>query len=233
MNEIAIKAQVLQRLCAEGAINQHSILASEWVLGSTGRRADLAIWNGQLVGIEIKSKFDSLNRLAAQLDVYVRCFDRVILVVDSKHLAKVGDDMRSGVELWCVGDDAQLSSVASPLSACGKDSTTLAMLCTAAQLKRLTMTPLKARISRKELVLWAAQLPSQLLASVVCTSFQNTFCENSAWFWRSIGVAKIEPSHIAELSRFIEVRRERSVRQQAQNLFWQKWTSRADELFAS
>src|SRR6266542_195867 len=51
-------------------------------------RADIALVNGRLIGYEIKSDEDSLDRLDEQVKVYSAVFDRVTIIVGAKH-AKV------------------------------------------------------------------------------------------------------------------------------------------------
>jgi hypothetical protein len=48
-------------------------------------RVDLAVINGELCGFELKSDRDTLERLPFQADLYSRVFDRVELVVGSRH----------------------------------------------------------------------------------------------------------------------------------------------------
>jgi hypothetical protein len=52
-------------------------------------RADIAVVNGHLVGYEIKSDDDSLNRLAQQVDAYNAVFDNITAVVGTRHLVGV------------------------------------------------------------------------------------------------------------------------------------------------
>lgn len=49
-----------------------------------GARVDLAVANGRLIGYEIKSDADSLDRLENQIDCYNKTFDRIIIVVGEK-----------------------------------------------------------------------------------------------------------------------------------------------------
>ena len=49
-------------------------------------RIDIAVVNGHLHGFEIKSEYDSLNRLPQQVSAYNRVFDKLTLVVSPKHL---------------------------------------------------------------------------------------------------------------------------------------------------
>lgn len=51
-------------------------------------RIDVAVLNGEMSGYELKSDSDTLARLPLQADLYSRVFDRMTLVVGSKHLDK-------------------------------------------------------------------------------------------------------------------------------------------------
>ena len=59
-------------------------------------RADIALVNGRLIGYEIKSDDDSLERLEDQVAVYNAVFDRATLIVGAKHAKSV----RSLVPRW-------------------------------------------------------------------------------------------------------------------------------------
>jgi len=56
-----------------------------------GARADIAVVNGRLLGFEIKSARDSLERLESQVVGYNAVFDRVTLVADKKHIGRLPD----------------------------------------------------------------------------------------------------------------------------------------------
>ena len=55
------------------------------------RRIDIAVFNGEISGYEIKSDVDTLNRLFRQADAYGRVLDRVTLVTTLRHLEKAVD----------------------------------------------------------------------------------------------------------------------------------------------
>jgi len=59
-------------------------------------RVDIAVVNGKLHGIEIKSEADTLDRLAGQRDLYNRVFDTVTVVCGSNHV----DGVSSRVPVW-------------------------------------------------------------------------------------------------------------------------------------
>src|SRR5271157_1351719 len=59
-------------------------------------RADIALVNGWLIGYEIKSDEDSLDRLDEQVQIYSAVFDRATIIVGEKHAEAV----RSLVPIW-------------------------------------------------------------------------------------------------------------------------------------
>lgn len=59
-------------------------------------RADIALVNGRLIGYEIKSDEDSLDRLERQVKFYNAVFDRATIVVSARHAKAV----RSLVPKW-------------------------------------------------------------------------------------------------------------------------------------
>lgn len=63
-----------------------TILIEELGLCQGRARIDLATVCGVLHGYEIKSNRDRLSRLASQVETYSRVFDRVTLVVGTKHV---------------------------------------------------------------------------------------------------------------------------------------------------
>ena len=62
-----------------------TIIRHEMSLCGWKRRIDIATLNGEFSGYEIKSDRDTLSRLPGQADLYGRVFDRVTLVVASRH----------------------------------------------------------------------------------------------------------------------------------------------------
>jgi hypothetical protein len=63
-------------------------VVSEMGIWSNTVRVDVAVIGDELIGFEIKSERDTLIRLAGQMDIYNRLFDRMTLVCAAKHLDK-------------------------------------------------------------------------------------------------------------------------------------------------
>lgn len=105
-SEIEIKAMVLNRLLKEGRIDASSLVFNEMNLARKARRVDLGYMTGrEIVAVEIKSEKDTLSRLPGQLEVYLKYFDRVILVVASKFVRDVLAAVSLDVEVWEVSDN--------------------------------------------------------------------------------------------------------------------------------
>lgn len=80
----ALFEQELERFESDG----QSRIVEELCLCQGDARVDVAVINGELHGYEIKSKNDTLDRLASQVEVYSKVLDRISLVVEESHLEK-------------------------------------------------------------------------------------------------------------------------------------------------
>src|ERR1700744_3795559 len=99
-NEVEIKAIILQKWRSMGIVSRKTIIATEYVLGSNGRRVDLATNGSEFVGVEIKSDYDTLERLTDQIAIYEHCFDRVVVVCGSRHISRCVAELPPHIEVW-------------------------------------------------------------------------------------------------------------------------------------
>jgi hypothetical protein len=81
----------IRRFLSEGELRQYSadgesVIVHEFGVCAGAARVDIAVVNGSLLGYEVKSPSDTLSRLADQAAWYSKVFDRMTLVVSSKHL---------------------------------------------------------------------------------------------------------------------------------------------------
>lgn len=84
MKEIDIKRMLAYHLLKE---NTTQAIFFEYSFHFGRRRADLiCAEDGMIVGYEIKSAFDRIDRLADQLNSYTQLFDYVYVVCDSKNI---------------------------------------------------------------------------------------------------------------------------------------------------
>lgn len=86
MNDHQIRAAFHRRRLLRHHRDPHTLVLDELGLQHGKCRADIALVNGHLVGIEIKSDVDSLDRLSAQVVSYSAVFDRISLVLTHRHL---------------------------------------------------------------------------------------------------------------------------------------------------
>jgi len=66
-----------------------TIVLDEFGLKNGEYRADIAVLNGKMIGYEIKTDSDTLDRLFGQIIAYNEVFDNVFIVTGPKHLDKV------------------------------------------------------------------------------------------------------------------------------------------------
>lgn len=234
LNEFEIKRVILAHLRRTKAINSKSIIASEFVIPREQCRADLAILSGEFIGIEIKSKFDSLGRLEKQIDSYSRFFDRLIVACDVKHLSGVLALASDFTEVWSVDENTQINVVKVGASGrpalAAKDRIQMLKL---PELRELAGVPTRATVSRSTLLALCSELPPARLAQATRSSFERAFGGVSQAFWRSVSGAPVSSVHVAGLSRFGAHReRSRAIRH-ARSAFDVEWQLAAAALFGS
>lgn len=76
-------------LCEYTKADATARVVNEMGLSAHAARIDIGVINGKLVGYEIKSDRDSLDRLPHQLEVYNQIFDLITVVCGPKHEAKL------------------------------------------------------------------------------------------------------------------------------------------------
>jgi frataxin-like iron-binding protein CyaY len=99
LNESDIKAALIDKLIERGML-QNAVLINEMVVANWSRRADIAVVNGKLYAFEIKSDFDSLQRLEGQVSAYLDRFDKVTVVTTRKFANLISEQMPPDVEIW-------------------------------------------------------------------------------------------------------------------------------------
>lgn len=91
--EPVIKIHLIKWLEDRGMLD-NAVLINELPVADVSRenfarRIDLSVANGKLLGFEIKSEFDNLDRLTGQVELYHKRFDKVFIVCTKKHTNKV------------------------------------------------------------------------------------------------------------------------------------------------
>ena len=90
LDDLTIRSALRSKLLADHAEEGDTALMEELGLCRGRVRVDLALVNGHLNGYEIKSDRDTLTRLETQAEIYMKVFDRLTIVVGSKHLSSIG-----------------------------------------------------------------------------------------------------------------------------------------------
>lgn len=85
MNEQALKNAVYKKLLPADFMKSDTLVVDELGINHGKCRIDIAVINGHLRGIELKSQQDTLDRLPAQIESYSDIVDRATAVVDVKH----------------------------------------------------------------------------------------------------------------------------------------------------
>jgi hypothetical protein len=88
MRDGDVRRAVLSDLSARHSDDRETRIVEEMGVWSGSARIDVAVINGELSGFELKSDRDTLGRLETQAEIYGHVFDRVTLVVGSKHAKK-------------------------------------------------------------------------------------------------------------------------------------------------
>lgn len=116
MKDADVRRALRKKLSADYAGDCSTRIVEEMGIWSGSVRIDVAVINGELIGYELKSDLDTLERLPTQADLYSKVFDRVVLVVGTRHAAKavpmvpawwgvlLAHDLTNNVELACSRD---------------------------------------------------------------------------------------------------------------------------------
>jgi len=87
LTELELRQALRERLRA--GLTKDAQVIEELGIERGSARIDLALVNGSLIGYEIKSDFDSLDRLANQMHAYHRVFDELSIVTTPQFVLQV------------------------------------------------------------------------------------------------------------------------------------------------
>ena len=88
MHDTVIRELLHSKILSKYAQDINTKIIDEFKINHGSSRADVAVVNGIMHGYEIKSDFDNLDRLPSQAEAYSKIFDKVTLVLGTKHLDK-------------------------------------------------------------------------------------------------------------------------------------------------
>lgn len=215
MDEIGIKAEVLTRIRRECKSRDLPTVTTEFSLNGTGIRADLALLGKTFHGIEIKSASDTLKRLPSQLEGYARYFDRITIVLASKHLKGIRKINLRGAEVLSrevIGDwQCRFAGKSDRVS-----GNILLGLLTAEEEKRAVRGIMRSDGS----------VTSQDARAAFIEAFNRRYKETSDIFWKAVHGREIRREDIPMLSRYFSERQMVIDSQAAQESEWQNWASK-------
>ena len=87
LSDAEIRAAFISSLRTAYIHDQPSLVLEELGLRHGRARIDLAVIKGEIIGFELKSDLDSLQRLPEQAMVYNSVLDKITLIVTEKHLS--------------------------------------------------------------------------------------------------------------------------------------------------
>lgn len=111
MRDSDVRSAVRKELRGKYAGDPSTRIVEEMGVWSGAVRIDIAVINGKLLGYELKSNSDTLDRLPRQIEIYGKIFDRVTLVVGDRHAEKAMKVIPSwwGCMVASMNDDADVT----------------------------------------------------------------------------------------------------------------------------
>lgn len=229
LDEEGLKCRLLARFRQERTVTASSVIASEFVLGQTGCRSDLAISNGSFIGVEVKSARDSLARLPDQIRAYRKFFDAVILLCDEVHLSRAEILCPEGVGIY-VWRNGELSIYREAATNHDIDRRECVRSLSVKHLHTCLNLKPGSGYSRSELEQRVLSEPIDV-RSLVVGAFESTYRVTTEKFLQGITGKRIAPDHLTHLSRFAASRAELRHSQEARQSFWKTWEEQAQAVF--
>lgn len=96
MNDIQIRQNFHKKKLRQHHADEGTLVIDELGLNHGRCRADIAVVNGHLIGYEIKSDRDTLNRLGEQVKSYNAVFDKAFVIVGERH----AETIKGYIPVW-------------------------------------------------------------------------------------------------------------------------------------
>ena len=196
MDEGQVKAAVLTRVREATGRRRKPIVTAEFTLGSSGVRADLAVFAETSIGFEIKTAKDTLRRLPGQMAAYARYFDHAVAIVAPCHVPNIVPHALHGGSLWTYDEDGILQPlVEGQVNAVAAEA--LIDLMTQAERRRGDFR------------------------EAVAARYEST----SRQFWAAVSRRSIGSADLPLLSRFTEARTQARRLASEREAQWARWLS--------
>ena len=110
-----IRASLVKKLSNldEYRTDPSTVIVSELDVCAGNARIDIAVMNHKIVGYEIKSERDTLERLPSQIEFYNKFSDEITLVVSEQHYSKAKELIPDWWGIECATPKSETSIVLS------------------------------------------------------------------------------------------------------------------------
>jgi hypothetical protein len=214
--EAEIKALLITHLRKAKIVRRGDLLVNEFKLGTSQVRCDLVVFGRDLVGVEVKGPRDSLRRIETQIAAYQKYFDRVMLILASRHLGRFPFEKFPEVEVWEFYDSGKITLVRAGCS------------------KAEPHGRLRDLMTRKEVLRHLPNLPEDDANPTINEreafklALAERFGRTSAEFWNVVGRRHVQPHDLLTLSRFRGRRDKQASLATSQTAFWHEWARQAE-----
>ena len=202
--EPQIKSLLLNHLIKKKILSSSDTVFNEFTVDGASRRVDLAITKGkELWGFEIKSEADSLSRLKGQVDIYSKYFDKVFVVVASKHSSSASLIISEAVALWEIRDNRIIVKQKGRKRLIKNTNSFIDMMSVSDLNKAVNKSGLKALSKRrKDLITCLSEVSYSFLRESAFKAVTQRYELSSKIFFNEVTGRDIIPSDIQLLSRF-------------------------------
>ncbi|MBN3160315.1 sce7726 family protein [Pectobacterium brasiliense] len=223
MLESDIKIKLIKHLQEKGQVSENSILVSELTVGNFSRRVDLVIaTQKELIAYEIKSASDNLTRLSGQVEDYLKYFDKVIVVADSRHIKSALQQTPKNVGVWELSHENFIIRRRGTKSSIN-EKFALASFLTNAELSKLAqINHKKINNFKKDIVIEVTSIKT--LRNEVYNCLHRKFSSTSRQFMNKLNSQlELKSSDIELLSIYIPERRAMEKKKSLKSQLWEIW----------
>ncbi|EHH1035569.1 sce7726 family protein [Vibrio parahaemolyticus] len=222
--EADIKARLIKYLHERKHLSDDSLVISELTIGGFSRRVDLVVAtpNG-LTAYEIKSASDNLSRLTGQVQDYLKHFDKVIVVADTKHIQSALQSTTTNVGVLEVSGDKFIVRRRGVKSKVSNKSSLISFL-TATEISKLAPSNIKSsnRTCQRNEVIKTASI--KRLRTEIYKYLHRKFSLTSNNLLDKLNSgAEISTQDVEELSIYIADRRLQNQKKAQKSQLWSAW----------
>jgi len=207
LNEQKIKEILISSLLTKKIITNETTIINELPIEDAKRRIDLAIINkGKITAYEIKSDFDTLNRLEGQVHKYLEYCDKVVVISTKKHIHQVLTTLPENIEVLLI-ENSRIKVAKRGKSITPLEKSKNINLADRKELSRVVSikTQIKDKMSRYELEQIALTASAKKLRAVAISTLIKKYELTSRLFMKKFSEErKINLEHLSRHRKKIE-----------------------------